>query len=192
MIKAEKIPTLCFEEPGRECTDETLAAAAKYAEDHKINNIVVASTYGDTALKALETFKERNLVVVTHSTGFVEPGIQQMPQDVIEKIRREGAEVLTTTHALAGVDRAIRKAYKTWQPVELIAQSLKLFGDGTKVAIEITVMAADAGLIPIDEEAIAIGGTDRGADTALHIKPAHSSNFFDTRIKWVICKPANI
>jgi hypothetical protein len=53
-------------------------------------------------------------------------------------------------------------------------------------------MAADAGLIPVDQEVIVIAGTDRGADTALLVKPATASRFFELEIKEVIAKPRNL
>jgi hypothetical protein len=36
---------------------------------------------------------------------------------------------------------------------------------------------------------ISIGGSGRGADAALVLKPAHQNNFFDLRIREIICKP---
>jgi len=70
-----------------------------------------------------------------------------------------------------------------------MANTLKFFGQGVKVSVEIAVMALDAGLIPYGEDIIAIGGTGRGADTAVVIRPAHAANIFDTYIAEVICKP---
>jgi hypothetical protein len=58
-----------------------------------------------------------------------------------------------------------------------------------KVVIEITVMAADAGLVRTDEDIIAIGGSGRGADTAVVLKPVNSNDFFDLKIKEILCKP---
>jgi len=52
-------------------------------------------------------------------------------------------------------------------------------------------MAADSGLIPIDKDIICIGGTSRGADTAIIIKPAYSSDFFDLKVRKILCKPSN-
>jgi hypothetical protein len=52
-------------------------------------------------------------------------------------------------------------------------------------------MAADAGLIPVDRDVIAIAGTGRGADTALRIQPANTGKFFDLKIKEAIAKPRN-
>jgi hypothetical protein len=50
-------------------------------------------------------------------------------------------------------------------------------------------MAADAGLIGTNEEVISIGGTANGADTALVIKPAHTQDFFELKVKEILCKP---
>jgi hypothetical protein len=62
-------------------------------------------------------------------------------------------------------------------------------GEGTKVCVEITLMAADAGSIPVDKDIVAIAGTGSGADTALKIQPANAARFFDLKIKEVIAKP---
>ena len=56
------------------------------------------------------------------------------------------------------------------------------------VAVEVAVMAADAGTLT-GKDIVAIGGSGGGADTALVIKPAHMNNFFDLRIREIICKP---
>jgi hypothetical protein len=58
-----------------------------------------------------------------------------------------------------------------------------------KVACEIAAMAADAGLVRTDEEIIAIGGTGRGADTAVVIQPEYTHRFFNLKVKEIICKP---
>ena len=101
----------------------------------------------------------------------------------------KGGVILTATHAFGGVGRAVRRRFNTYQVDEIIAQTLRVFGQGTKVACEIALMAADAGLIRTDEEVISIGGTARGADTALVVKPAHTHDFFELRVKEVLCKP---
>ncbi|RLE76303.1 MAG: hypothetical protein DRJ56_04325 [Thermoprotei archaeon] len=179
-----------FSEPGEANTDATLRLAREYADRHGIRHVVVASTTGKTGLKAVEVFKGLNLVVVTHSTGFVKPNFQEMPEDVRREIEAKGAKVLTCTHALAGVERAFRREFGLWLPVELVAIVLRrVFCEGVKVAIEITMMAVDAGLIPEGEDVVAVAGTGRGADTALHIKSASTSNFLKLKVRRVICKP---
>lgn len=182
-------PVLYFDEPGPQNTDETLKAAKRRAEELGIMDIVVASTRGGTGVKAVEVFDGYNIVVVTHATGFREPGTQELSEEAAEEIRRRGEKILTATHPFAGVARAIRRKFETATPVEVVAQALRLFGQGTKVCVEIVAMAADAGLIPVDRDVIAIAGTGRGADTALVVKPAHASRLFDMVVREIIAKP---
>ena len=179
-----------FKEKGKVNTEKALKLAYEYSEEYNIPKIVIASSKGTTAAMALDIFKDlTKLVVVTHSFGFLKPGEQEMDADLIELMKKKEVAVLTTTHALAGVDRAIRKKRGTWQIAELIAEVYRTFGQGTKVCAEIVLMAADAGLIPMDQDILAVGGTGRGADTVWHIKPAHTHNFFDLRMKKCLCKP---
>lgn len=179
-----------FEEAGAKNTDNLLMLAKNYAEEENIENIVVASTTGETGAKASELFKGRNVVVVTHAYGFKHPGNTELLEEHKQRIEANGAKIFTGTHALSSAERAIRKDFGTIQPLELIANVLRLMGEGTKVCVEITLMAADAGLVPVDRDIVAIGGTGRGADTALRIKPTHAATFFNLRIEEIIAKPS--
>ncbi len=40
-------------------------------------------------------------------------------------------------------------------------------------------MAAEAGFIDVEKETISIGGTDRGVDTAIVVKPAYARKLLD-------------
>ena len=75
-------------------------------------------------------------------------------------------------------------------PTTIIADTLRLFGQGTKVAVEIILMASDAGLIS-KNPTIGIGGASKGADTAILAEPCNSKNLFDMKILDVITKPKN-
>jgi hypothetical protein len=178
-----------FKKTGKENTGKTLEAAAKRAEELGIQNVVVASTSGETGLMAANIFASKNLVIVSHSTGFVKPDYQQLLPEFRKKIEEAGAKILTCQHALGGVGRAVRKKLETYELEEIIAYTLRIFGAGTKVAVEIALMAADAGLISTREPCISVGGTGRGADTAILLKPAHAQNFFDLRIMEILAKP---
>jgi hypothetical protein len=176
-------------EPGSVNTDKTLEIAKKRAEQLGIKTIVVASTSGETGLKAVKRFANYRVVVVTHTTGFPAPDVQELTQPNRAEILDNGGMILTATHAFGGVGRAVRRKFKTYQVDEIVAHTLRVFGQGTKVACEIALMAADAGLIRTDEEVISIGGTGNGADAALVIKPAHTHDFFDLKVREVLCKP---
>ena len=156
-----------FERTGKVNTEETIELAAERGEELDIETYLVATTSGATALAAAERLEGRRVVAVTHSTGFGRPGVQEADPSLLARLAESDAELLTATHAFGGVGRAVRRKLKTFQVDEIIAQTLRLFGQGTKVAVEMALMAADAGLAPVDEDVIGIAGTGRGADTAV-------------------------
>ena len=178
-----------FEAPGQQNTDAVLKTAREYAEELGVRDVVVASTTGETGVAAAKLFEGFNLVVVTHHAGFSTPGVQEMTEENRQELLASGAKVLTATHALSSVERAVRKDFGTIGPLEIIANTLRLFGEGTKVCVEIALMAADAGLTPVDRDVVAIAGSSWGADTALLIRPANASRFFDLEVREVIAKP---
>ncbi|MGD8505868.1 MAG: pyruvate kinase alpha/beta domain-containing protein [Candidatus Bathyarchaeota archaeon] len=181
--------TVYFDSAGKHNTDVVLKLAKDYASNAGIEDVVVASTTGETGAKTARMFKGFNVVVVTHHVGFREPGVHELTEEFRQRILKHQAKILTATHALSSVERAIRKRFGTLQPLELVANTLRLLGEGTKVCVEIVVMAADAGLIPVNKDVLAIAGTGRGADTALVVKPANASTFFELRIRETIAKP---
>jgi hypothetical protein len=61
-----------------------------------------------------------------------------------------------------------------------------------KVAVEIVLMAADAGLIGMDGEVIAIAGTGDGADTCIVVKPSYPRKFFELEIREILAKPRTL
>ena len=176
-----------FEKPGKENTQSVVNLALNTAKLRGINNIVVASNTGYTA----EFFKEcgLNIVVVTHVNGFEQKGKNEMTEEKRKDLESCGMKVITTTHVLSGAERAMTKKFGGIYPVEIMAATLRIFGQGVKVGVEVSVMALDCGAIPFGKEVIAVAGTGRGADTAIILKPEHASEIFDTKICEIICKP---
>jgi hypothetical protein len=183
LYKEEK--SLYFLERGPVCTEKMLELAKEVAEKRGIKSVVVASTRGATGIKASEVFKGYNLVVVTHSTGFREPNLQELTEERRKKILANGAKIVTATHAMGGIGRAIRRKFEAIQADEIVANTLRVFGEGMKVAVEIVLMAADSGSIRTDEDVISIGKYD----TAIVVRPANTQNFFDLEVKEILCKP---
>jgi len=179
-----------LEKAGKENTDITLKEAFYQAKKRRISNIVIASTSGDTGFKAVKYLKDFkvNLVVVTHNTGFKEKGKQEFKDEIKDKIEKSGGKVYTGTMVLRGLGAAIRSKTGGYSHEQLIADTLRMFGQGTKVCVEIVAMAQDAGLIPQDK-VIAVAGTKKGADTAILIQPDSSNRFFDIKILEYLVKP---
>jgi hypothetical protein len=180
---------LYFESPGEVNTDETLKIAKERADELGIRDVVVASTRGGTGVKAVELFRGYNVVVVPHVTGQREPGQQELTEENMKKIEKAGGKNVIAAHTFSGVNRAIQVKWETMYPSGIIAQTLRLFGQGMKVVVEIAAMASDAGAIPADKDILVIAGSSRGADTAVIIKPANSHRLFDMVVKEIIAKP---
>jgi hypothetical protein len=188
-LKAMEVKTVYFDNPGRENTDETLRLAKQRADELGIKTILVASTGGDTAVKAADVFKGSRVIAVSHVTGMREPDFQEFTAENRKIFEGKGGIVVTATHALSGLNRAISNKYGTATPGEIVADTLRTLGQGIKVVIEITLMAVDSGLVRTDGDIIAIGGTGRGADTAVVLKPTNSHTFFNLRVREILCKP---
>jgi hypothetical protein len=176
-----------FEFPGKDNSEQVRDCVIQYAKENDIKHIVVASNTGYT----MDLFKgsDLDLTCVTHQIGFREPGQDEMGEEKREEYKDDGIKVLTTTHLMAGIERGALKQFGGSGIQSITAQTLRMFGQGTKVCAEIATMALDAGMIPHGKDIIAVAGSGRGADTAWVIRPAHSQVFYETQMKELICKP---
>jgi hypothetical protein len=156
-----------FEEPGRNNTDRTLTLARQRAEEVGVGVVVLASTRGYTAERALALCAGRKLIVV---------GIQRERFD-----RNISADLEEAGNLIFAAE--IEYAY----PAEM-QRAFRRFGQGTKVAVEVVVCAVQAGLIDVGELVVAVGGSGGGADTALVVRAAW--DFSDLWVSELICKPA--
>ncbi|MBE0519135.1 MAG: hypothetical protein IH630_07960 [Thermoplasmata archaeon] len=182
-----------FDSPGKRNTDQVMDAVTRRLELDGITHIVVASNSGYTVERLLSRVGDRpiNVVAVTHHCGFKTEGECEMGQDVEDSLRSKGVRIVRASHVLSGIERSITRKLGGASRVEVISESLRaLFGQGLKVCVEITVMAADTGAIPCgDLEVMAIGGTGTGADTACVVRPAHANSFFDFEIREILAIP---
>ncbi len=155
--------------------------------------IVLATTTGKTAQAFMKQAKEAGfggkIVVVTHCYGSRTPGTNIMPEEVREELQRDGAVIVTAAHALSGGERGLSSVFHGLYPLELIASTLRLISAGTKVCLEIGLMAMDAGVLEYKKPVVCIGGTGHGADTACVVTPSYSSTILDSRINEFLCKP---
>lgn len=187
-----------FEKPGKENTGRVFDMVKARAEELGISTILVASTRGDSAAKSAEFLDGLRIIAVSHATGMPvdhsgvvgKPNFQPFTLENRKRVEAKGGTVITMSHAFrGGAGSALRKKFKMRTESDTMADTLRIFGQGMKVAVESAMMAADAGLVRTDEQIISVGGTGRGADTAVVLKPVNTADFFDMRIKEIICKP---
>ncbi|HMK16180.1 MAG TPA: hypothetical protein VK450_04595, partial [Methanomicrobiales archaeon] len=132
--------------------------------------------------------------VVTHVVGFEKPGVWEFSLEAAETLRAAGARVVTGTHALSGLERALSRAQRVGggSRTEAIAEALRrTVAVGLKVAVECCLIAADQGAIPVTGEVMVVGGTASGADTVCVIRPSHAASFFDLQVREIVAMPRN-
>jgi len=187
--------TLYFERPGSANTDALVEKVVERLKKGDIRHVVVASSTGATASRFQERLAKTDveLVVVTSHCGFEKEGECEMGPEMESRLREGGARVVRASHVLSGVERSVGKKLGGSSRAEAMSETIRaLFGQGLKVCVEITVMAADAGAIPCgDVEVVAVGGWSEGADTACIVRPAHANSFFSFEVREILAIPRN-
>lgn len=212
--------TIYFENEGEGNTDSTLAAARQRAKELGIKTVVVASTRGNTAAKAVDVFQGMKVIIVSHVYGSMEANTTAFLDENRKIVESKGGRIVTAAHAFGGVSGAFRadmprpsgtrpggpmpaggppqgaggpppgpRPAPSPVPGDIIARTLGVICRGMKVVAEISLMAADAGVVRCDKDVIVIAGSGRGADTAAVVQPANSHRFFELKVKEIICKP---
>jgi len=182
MIKRE---TIYYEDGGAEHTEATLNAVLDAAKELGIKTVIVASTSGDTGVKAAGLFKGSGvqLIVVGHQTGFPAAGVQQFRPENWERIEALGGVVSLGTDVLTN---SIRQRLGH-SPMSIITQSL--IAMKVKVNAEIVAKACDAGLVHPGEHVVSVAGSHRGADTAVSFLATDSPNILDLNPQYIIAMP---
>ncbi len=180
-----------FEKPGPDNTRQCLEIVKDNIYNHGYKHVIVATTTGETGVLFAEglSVREVNIVIVTHSYGFKGPNITELTEEARERIQSAGATIYTGTMITHSLETALAVKFSGVYPTLLVAQSLRRFGEGPKVCCEMTMMAADAGLVPEGEEILVVAGTGRGADTVTVIRSAASKRFLELKVLEILAKP---
>lgn len=142
-----------FENPGPDNTKDVVEALSKRLEETGIKTVVVASDSGETALELGKKIDGKaKLVVISMET---------VAKDVRAALEKMGAIIYENCIP----------AFRA-KNLEHMKNTYYTLGQGFKVAVEVVVMAASEGAVKSGEDVIGVGGTGKGADTALIVKAA--------------------
>ena len=184
-----ELKTVYFDRAGQENTGAVLDIVKQRAGELDIKTILVASTMGDAAVRTIEALSGLRVIAVSHNYGFKGANTQEFTEENRKIFEDKGGIMLTATHIFSGLSAAMRKDFSTYVIGDIVANTLRVFGEGMKVICEISMMTADGGLVRTDEDIIVIAGTGHGADTAAVLTPVNSANFFALKVKEILCKP---
>ena len=180
-----------FDKEGEDYTDELISAVKdKLEASGNINRILIASASGESALKLYGAVGDNvEIINVTHHMGFKGANESDISEEMIEKLEDVGIKTYFGSHAFSGAARGVTNKYGGYSPLDVVADTFRMFSHGIKVGAEISIMAADAGLIPVGEEIIAIGGRGHGVDSAVILTPVNAKDLFNLKIHEIIAMP---
>lgn len=183
-----------FETIGKQNTAAVAAIAVAKAKELNCP-IVLSSNTGFSAEAVLsaaaETGYAGKIVVVRNATSVTRNnGINMMTPEVKQSLLARGCAVVGAANALSAGERGFSTKLHGVYPLEIMAYTLRMFGQGTKVCVECAVMAMDADELPFASPVVSLGGTGGGLDTAIVMTPSFSSSILDTKIHEILCKPA--
>ena len=181
-----------FEQQGNDYTEDLIKAVKDKLESAgDIKRILIASSTGESALKLYAAIDDKDVEIinVTHHMGFKEDNVADISDEMIKKLEDVGIKTYIGAHAFSGAARGVTNKYGGFSPLDVVADTLRMFSHGIKVSAEISIMAADAGLVPVGEKNIAIGGRGHGVDTAVILTPVNAKNLFDLKFHEIIAMP---
>lgn len=183
---------LLFDHPGKHNTPQVLEISLGTAQKLACP-IIVATTTGFTLQSLMDIIQrkglEQKVIGVSNVAGFKEKGDTTMPEDVRLAFEAKGIPVIRAAHALSAGERALSTDIGGIYPLEIAAKTLRMFGQGVKVGVEIAIMTMDTGLLPYGKPVVSIGGSAHGADAAVVLTPSYTASLFETKIHEILCKP---
>lgn len=181
-----------FEKQGENYTDELIEAVKDRLENsNHIKRVLIASATGESALKLYNALEGMGVEIinVTHHMGFSGENESDISEEMIQKLEDVGIKTLFGLHAFSGAARGVTNKYGGYSPLDVVADTLRMFSHGIKVSAEISIMAADAGLVPVGEEIIAIGGRGHGVDSAVILTPVNAKDLLKLEFHEIIAMP---
>ena len=183
-----------FETVGKQNTAAAAAIAVAKAKELDCA-IVLSSNSGCSAEVVLEQAQKQDyhgkIVVVRNATSVARNnGVNMMAPETKQSLLERGCAVVGAANALSAGERGLSTRLHGVYPLEIMAYTLRMFGQGTKVCVECAIMAMDADELVFASPVVALGGTGGGLDTAMVITPSYSSSILDTKIHEILCKPS--
>ena len=174
-------PTLYFARGSAEHTQYTLQAAKERAVSLKPEAVVMASSRGQTGLEAAHIFKGTGFRIIAvpfqkHLWG----KYTNLDPKMTAECRQLGVEFLPDEPAIPMIGEEHPDIANAWRCVS----------QGFKVALQVASMCVDTGLLEDGAFVIALGGTERGADTAVAVQTRGYADILKSNVTEIIAMPS--
>ncbi len=189
---------------------DILTLAKERAIAYAVKNVVVGSNTGRSVLEARGAFGDGfNIIALGNPASSHERGLVHhsgMSEETICQLEDAGITVALHEQSIfqgmgtwfrgVSLDEIVENVGKDRQfgAIQIIYRTLQFFGNGPRVCLEIAMMAADTGLLPVDADCIAIarpGSWCNMPDAAMILRPAKTQDMFkgELRVKDLVLVP---
>jgi len=200
MGKMVKREVYYFDEPGEGNTELVIEAVSQRLEVGGIKKVIVASTSGETAAKFARRLKGKAGLICVSEAPYRREWGEQWPclkQEFGEELERLNVAVIDKAPYVFHNSVLEAARWPGGFPERLVKETLYCFGQGMKVAVEVALIGVSCGYVTPYEDVIGVGGSGRGADTAIVLRATYPASLFDRdtakrlEIKEIIAMPAS-
>lgn len=182
MGKIIKRQVYYFDEPGEENTKWVIEAVSQRLEVGGIRKVVIASTSGKTAVEFARSLKSKAELVCVSEAPYRREWGEQWPclkQEFRQELEKLGVAIIDKAPYVFHSSVLDAARWSDVFPERLVKETLYSFGQGMKVAVEVALTAVSCGYVTPYEEVIGVGGSSKGADTAIILRATYPASLFD-------------
>lgn len=172
---------LYFKRPGFLNTNSVVQAVKKRLTLEDVEAVVVPFTTGRTAERFSSELKDVKVVTISEDEAiFACKQVANSDQGLLGKLVRSRLDKTSKMDDMRSRRDLFDLTFlpfcgETWNAIR---ETLYAFGQGMKVAIEISVAAVEVGKVKPFIKVIAVGGTGEGADTAIVARTSSQKEAF--------------
>ncbi len=170
-----------FAKPGRENLEDVVEAVEKRIDQTGIRHVVVASHSGRTAMAIAERLRGKAEVICVSGRPARRDRGRDWPSIAPENRRKlEGLGVVILDRIPYALESTVLQEdrWNTASADKVVIETLRMFGQGMKVAVQVVLTATSSGYLEPYQDVIGVGGTGRGADTAIIMKASYPTRVF--------------
>lgn len=182
MGKMSKRQVYYFDEPGEENTPWVIEAVSQRLEDGEVKKVIVASTSGETAVEFAHSLKARAELTCVSEAPYRREWGEEWPclkDEFRQELERLGVTIIDRVPYIFHSSVLEAATGSGASPEQIVKETLYSFGQGMKVAVEVALTAVSCGYVTPYEDVIGVGGSGKGADTAIVLRATYPASLFD-------------
>lgn len=182
MSKMIKRQVYYFDEPGKGNTQWVIEAVSQRLKLGGIKKVIIASTSGKTAVEFARSLKDKAELVCVSEAPYRREWGEQWPclkQTFRRELEKLGVAIVDNAPYVLHSSVLEAAKWPNTSPEQLVKETLYSFGQGMKVAVEVALTAVSCGYVTPYEDVIGVGGSSKGADTAIVLRATYPASLFD-------------